>query len=523
MDSNFMEDLGAASLDLLDLSFLIEEAFGITLTGNEFQQQVTERLSGGAYEKDGFLTEAALAELRRLLPEVPAEKLQPPLPRVALPGVLNVAVFVHLIDRKLAEPRRGCRDSRIETMLQDKLAVVTGGSGAVGGAIVRALAREGCRVAYHVQVGGRQGARRCRRSLPPAGPLSGPTAWTCSIGRPASSWPGPIEEQLGPVDVLVNNAGLAQVLPFAMIEEQDWDLMMDVNVKGMFLVTKAFARGMIRRKSGSIVNVGSLAGMRMLEVPVHYATAKSAVVGFTLSLARELGRYHVRVNAVVPGMLSEGVSVNVPAAQRKEYETYCALGRVGRPEEVAELVAFLASAQEQLHQRPGDSRRRGDLMKFRMVDRILAWQPRQSIRGVKVVSFEEYQYKEPLADEPCLPESLLVESLFQLGNWLVVLSSDFTEMALVVRFEEIRFAGRLRPGESLRMEVEVRSYRSDGVVLDGRGLVGTRDDCRRQGMPGDAGPSGRLPGSRRRSACCSRRSICPKRAPTRRALTDAPA
>jgi acyl carrier protein len=102
MDSNLMEDLGAASLDLLDLSFLIEEAFGITLRGNEFQQQIAERLSGAPYEENGFLTEAALAELRRLLPEVPPAKLQPPLPRVALPGVLNVAVFVHLIERKLA-------------------------------------------------------------------------------------------------------------------------------------------------------------------------------------------------------------------------------------------------------------------------------------------------------------------------------------------------------------------------------------------------------------------------------------
>jgi NAD(P)-dependent dehydrogenase (short-subunit alcohol dehydrogenase family) len=227
-------------------------------------------------------------------------------------------------------------------MLHNKLALVTGGSGAVGGAIVRALAREGCRVAYTYRTAAEK-ARQLENELTAGGSVVRAYPLDVLDGEACALLARTVEEQLGPVDVLVNNAGLAQVLPFAMIEEKDWDLVMDVNVKGMFLVTKAFARGMIRRKSGSIVNVGSLAGMRMLEVPVHYATAKSAVAGFTLSLARELGRYQVRVNAVVPGMLSEGVSVNVPAAQRQEYETYCALGRVGRPEEVAELVAFLAS------------------------------------------------------------------------------------------------------------------------------------------------------------------------------------
>ena len=89
-----------------------------------------------------------------------------------------------------------------------------------------------------------------------------------------------VERELGPVHVLVNNAGISQVLPFALIEEEDWDQTMDVNVKGMFLVTKAFVRGMIRRKQGNVINMGSLAGMRVLEVPVHYATAKAAVTGF---------------------------------------------------------------------------------------------------------------------------------------------------------------------------------------------------------------------------------------------------
>jgi 3-hydroxymyristoyl/3-hydroxydecanoyl-(acyl carrier protein) dehydratase len=111
-------------------------------------------------------------------------------------------------------------------------------------------------------------------------------------------------------------------------------------------------------------------------------------------------------------------------------------------------------------------------MKFRMVDRILAWEPRRMIRGIKSVSFEEYELKEALGDEPCLPESLVMESLFQLGNWLVILSSDFSRMGLVMRFEEIRFTARLRPGRHLRMEAEVRSWREDGILFDGRAMAG---------------------------------------------------
>jgi NAD(P)-dependent dehydrogenase (short-subunit alcohol dehydrogenase family) len=227
-------------------------------------------------------------------------------------------------------------------MLKGKVAVVSGGSGAVGGAIVRVMAREGCRVAFTYKTGADRAAG-LEKELAAAGAHA--RCWPLDVldGQAAVDLARAVEAEFGPVDILVNNAGCAQVLPFAMIEEQDWDRMMDVNVKGMYLVTKAFARGMIRRKRGSIVNIGSLAGMRMLEVPVHYATAKSAIVGFTLSLARELGRYAVRVNAVVPGMLTEGVSANVPAKQQDEYKQYCALSRAGRPDEVAELVAFLAS------------------------------------------------------------------------------------------------------------------------------------------------------------------------------------
>ena len=95
------------------------------------------------------------------------------------------------------------------------------------------------------------------------------------------------------------------------------------------------------------------------------------------------------------------------------------------------------------------------------------------IQGVKAVSFEEYELQRRLGDEPCLPKSLLLESLFQLGNWLVILSSDFQQMGLVVRFEEVQFSGRLDPGRRLRMHAQVRSWRDDGILFDGIGDADT--------------------------------------------------
>lgn len=227
-------------------------------------------------------------------------------------------------------------------MLRDKVAFVTGGSGALGQAIVKVLAREGCFVAYSYK-SSKQAAKQLEKELTASDLKVRPYFLDVLDAAGSVKLAERIEDELGSVDILVNNAGIAQVMPFAMIEEKDWDMMLDINVKGMFLVTKAFARNMIRRKTGCIVNIGSLAGMRMLEVPVHYATAKSAVVGFTMALAGELGRYNIRVNAAVPGMLERGVSDNVPTRLQEKYKSYCALSRAGKCEEVAELVAFLAS------------------------------------------------------------------------------------------------------------------------------------------------------------------------------------
>ena len=234
-------------------------------------------------------------------------------------------------------------------MLSGRTAFVSGGSGGVGAAVVRCLATHGARVAFsfHTREETARGLEAELTAPAAAGRHNSPRVKAYALdvldGSGAVRLAETIEKEFGPVDILVNNAGITQVMPFALIEEEDWDRIMDVNVKGMFLVTKAFVRGMIRRKAGAVVNLGSLAGMRVLEVPVHYAAAKSAVVGFTLALARELSRYHIRVNAVVPGLLTDGVSSNVPGQQRRDYTEHCTLGRAGTPEEVAQLIAFLAS------------------------------------------------------------------------------------------------------------------------------------------------------------------------------------
>src|SRR5207253_10060883 len=135
-----------------------------------------------------------------------------------------------------------------------------------------------------------------------------------------------------------NNAGVGQVVPLALMEEEDWDRMMSVNVKGAFLVTQAVMRGMIRRRRGKILNVSSLAGVKMMEAPVHYCAAKAALKGFTEGLAKEIGRYGVTVNCIAPGILEEGVSVNVPPAKRDDYLRHCAVGRVGSLDEIANVV-----------------------------------------------------------------------------------------------------------------------------------------------------------------------------------------
>lgn len=221
----------------------------------------------------------------------------------------------------------------------NKTVLITGGSGAVGSALVRRFAADGYRTVFTY-----------RNKEEKAKQLAEETGATCFHAelRDREQVQAMVQKVLAAfetIDVLVNNAGQTQVMPFALIEDADWDEILAANLKTMFIVTQETVRNMIYRKSGVIINIGSLAGHRLLEVPVHYATSKAGVTGFTLSLAKELSRYNIRVNEVVPGLLSKGVGTMVPEKEMAEYLNYCTAGRAGEPEEVANLVAFLASEQ----------------------------------------------------------------------------------------------------------------------------------------------------------------------------------
>lgn len=147
----------------------------------------------------------------------------------------------------------------------------------------------------------------------------------------------------GGIDVLVNAAARNQVMPVALIEESDWDQVLDVTVKGAFLFSRAALRPMIKARRGHILNVGAFSSERVIESPVHFAAAKSALRGMTEALAREVGRYDVQVNLLAPGLMESGITRTLPRHRLEEYRAQCALGRLAGLDEVAELAAFLVS------------------------------------------------------------------------------------------------------------------------------------------------------------------------------------
>ena len=150
-------------------------------------------------------------------------------------------------------------------------------------------------------------------------------------------------ERLGPVAVLVNNAGIVRDTLLLRMDEDDWDAVIDTDLRSVYLCTRAALRGMIRAHWGRIVNVSSVVGLQGSAGQANYAAAKAGILGFTRSIAREVGSRGITVNAVAPGFIATDITATLPDETKDRILTQVALGRLGAPEEVAEAVAFLAS------------------------------------------------------------------------------------------------------------------------------------------------------------------------------------
>jgi NAD(P)-dependent dehydrogenase (short-subunit alcohol dehydrogenase family) len=227
-------------------------------------------------------------------------------------------------------------------LLEGKRALITGGSRGLGRAFCIELSAEGADVAFNYS-SDKEGAAETAEAVEKNGRKSLSFQVSILDSNGLNAMVKEIEQKWGSIDILINNAGISQPLPIALMEEADWDTVMDVNAKGQFLAARAVLRGMIRRKNGSILNIGSLAGVRLLEAPVHYSASKAAVKGFTEALSKEVARYKIRVNCLAPGLLEEGVAQNLPEHRLREYLKHVALHRKGTLEEVARFAAFLVS------------------------------------------------------------------------------------------------------------------------------------------------------------------------------------
>jgi 3-oxoacyl-[acyl-carrier protein] reductase len=152
-----------------------------------------------------------------------------------------------------------------------------------------------------------------------------------------------VVEKLGRIDVVVNNAGVTRDTLMIRMDEKDWDLVLDINLKGAFLVTKAAARVMMKQRSGRIVNISSVVGLGGNAGQANYAASKAGLIGLTKSAAKELCTRGITVNAVAPGFIETEMTHNLSDAARQAFMTRVLINRAGLPNDVAAAVLFLAS------------------------------------------------------------------------------------------------------------------------------------------------------------------------------------
>jgi 3-oxoacyl-[acyl-carrier protein] reductase len=226
--------------------------------------------------------------------------------------------------------------------LTGKVALVTGGSRGIGRAIALQLAELGADVAVNYQ-GNVAAAEevvgmisdRGRKSIPAQADVRDTAAVEEMVKR--------VSADLGGLHIIVNNAGITRDNLMMRMKEQDWDDVLDINLKGAFNVIKAAQRALMKNRYGRIINITSIAGLKGNAGQTNYASAKAGMIGLTQSVAKELGSRGITCNAVAPGFIPTELTASLPDELIQEAVRHTPLGRLGTPEDVAMVVAFLAS------------------------------------------------------------------------------------------------------------------------------------------------------------------------------------
>ncbi|GAB3117059.1 3-oxoacyl-[acyl-carrier-protein] reductase [Streptomyces calidiresistens] len=221
------------------------------------------------------------------------------------------------------------------------VALVSGGSRGIGRAVVLRLAAEGYDVGFCYR-SDEQAALQLEKEAGEFGHRVLAVRVDVTDAESVREWVARTESELGPIDVAVGSAGVTRDNPLVLMTDEDWHAVLDTNLDGVYHVCRSVIFEMMKRKSGTIINISSIAGVYGNATQSNYSASKSGIIGFSKALAKEVGRYNIRVNVVAPGYIETDMTAELSEKVKKEAAKQVPLRRFGRAEEVADLVAYLA-------------------------------------------------------------------------------------------------------------------------------------------------------------------------------------
>jgi len=227
-------------------------------------------------------------------------------------------------------------------LLQNKVVLITGGARGIGRAIAIAVAKQGAQVAFS-DLRADENYNRLLSELRSLGVKAEAFESNAASFTDAEKLINDVYAAFGRIDVLVNNAGITRDNLLMRMTEEQWDMVINVNLKSVFNLTKAVQKIMLKQKNGSIINISSVVGVNGNAGQANYAASKAGIIGFTKSIAKELGSRNVRCNAIAPGFIETEMTAALPEDYRNTWNEKIALRRAGKPEDVADVVVFLGS------------------------------------------------------------------------------------------------------------------------------------------------------------------------------------